>query len=206
MDLITASIIGAVGAIVAAIILSRDKDTDSKTDEFPKITNEQRWKIASTENKLGKHFEKHSDHEKALAHFLNAEKQYKIINTNGDMRAWNLWAAAVQHGKLNQDTLALDCYASALVILEGHIIKNRRAIAKLYENIAIVYGRQKKFEKAFSLYIKAYRFYCKKFSDQHPDVVRCRKNMEIDYKAAGRTQPFDQWLAQQLKTQTTTKK
>jgi len=76
--------------------------------------------------------------------------------------------------------------------------KDHPNTAMTYENIAIVYGSQGKHDEALKLYIKAYRVFYDKFGPEHPNTKKCRKNMEIDYTAAKRKQPFDKWLAAQM--------
>jgi len=76
--------------------------------------------------------------------------------------------------------------------------KEHSDTAAAYENIATLYGNQKKFDEAFALYIKAYRVYVKAFDEDHPNAKKCLNNLRIDYKAAKREQPFDDWLAGQM--------
>jgi hypothetical protein len=58
--------------------------------------------------------------------------------------------------------------------------------------------KQGNYDKALELFIRAYKIYLTKLGSQHPHAKMCRENMGIDYQAAQRKEPFDQWLAAQL--------
>lgn len=68
-----------------------------------------------------------------------------------------------------------------------------------YNNLAVVYFRQRDNKKALSYYLKAYIVFVNKFGSNHPNARVAYENMEmifVEWKPDG---DFKQWLKEKMK-------
>ena len=161
---VIAALIAGVATIIVALIAKEKKKKPAAKPQPKKKNRNLPYRQAEV-------FEEHNDYRKALEHYLQAAEEYKD-DTLDQAMAFN--AAGTMCHRLAQYDDAIDFYLQAQAIYVDDPKANQLALARIYNNLAIVYRNQGKYTK------------------------ECVDNMRIDYELSGATQPFTDWLAAHL--------
>ena len=153
-------------------------------------------------NNLAIAYYSQGNYEKALVWYFKALKiSEEILGKDHLDTADTYGNIARVYSDQRKYELALEYFYKELQIEEKTLGKDHSTMANTYECIAIDYGNQRKYNEALLFYLKAYNILRKEELSgvAHTDTKRCLSNLRTDYKRSKRKEPFDDWLAAQLK-------
>ena len=164
-----------------------------------KVLGKKHPDTAKTYNNIANVYYEQDEYNKALEWYSKALAiRIKVLGEKHPNTAKSNWGIALVSYAQGRYEEALRLYSEVLAVLIV-LGKDHPDVAAIYTNIANVYRDQGNPENALEFYVKAYNIFAGKFDPDHPDAKLCRNSMEQAYAATNPTQPFEEWLAEQMK-------